>query len=85
LNLKNALKMVKTFPFGEQKVSVPGFGAMGLNCGMGTDLGLEQSDPVLLKAVELGCTFWDTAVSRFLQAHPRDLVLTAFPESLGCL
>ncbi|SPJ78356.1 aldo-keto reductase (AKR13) [Fusarium torulosum] len=55
--------MVKAFPFGEQKVSVPGFGAMGLNCGMGTDLGLEQSDPVLLKAVELGCTFWDTAVA----------------------
>lgn len=56
--------MVKTLPFGDQQVPVPGFGAMGLNSAMGTDLSLEQSEPVLLKAVELGCTFWDTAVSR---------------------
>ncbi|KAL1599828.1 hypothetical protein SLS60_007633 [Paraconiothyrium brasiliense] len=55
--------MVKILPFGDQKVHVPGFGAMGLNSAMGTDLDLEQSEPVLLKAVELGCTFWDTAVA----------------------
>jgi aryl-alcohol dehydrogenase-like predicted oxidoreductase len=24
---------------------------------------LEEAEPVLLKAIELGCTFWDTAVS----------------------
>ncbi|QKX53203.1 uncharacterized protein TRUGW13939_00279 [Talaromyces rugulosus] len=55
--------MVKTLPLGDQQVPVPGFGAMGLNSAMGTDLNLEQSEPVLLKAIELGCTFWDTAVA----------------------
>ncbi|BCS28082.1 uncharacterized protein APUU_61130A [Aspergillus puulaauensis] len=55
--------MVKTLPFGDLQVPVPGFGAMGLNSAMGTDLNLEQSEPVLLKAIELGCTFWDTAVA----------------------
>ncbi|KAJ5371490.1 aldo/keto reductase [Penicillium cataractarum] len=55
--------MVKTLPFGDQQVPVPGFGAMGLNSAMGTDLDLVQSEPVLLKAIELGCTFWDTAVA----------------------
>ena len=29
---------------------------------MGNKLTLEQAEPVLLKAIELGCTFWDTAV-----------------------
>ncbi|KAJ4286539.1 hypothetical protein N0V90_013239 [Kalmusia sp. IMI 367209] len=55
--------MVKSLPFGDEHVRIPGFGAMGLNSAMGTDFDLEQSEPVLLKAVELGCTFWDTAVS----------------------
>ncbi|KAJ5756903.1 aldo/keto reductase [Penicillium nucicola] len=55
--------MVKTLPFGDRQVSIPGFGAMGLNASMGTDFDLAQSEPVLLKAVELGCTFWDTAVA----------------------
>jgi aryl-alcohol dehydrogenase-like predicted oxidoreductase len=55
--------MVTTLPFGGQQVPVPGFGAMGLNSAMGTDFDLAQSEPVLLKAIELGCTFWDTAVS----------------------
>lgn len=55
--------MLKTLQFGDQQVPVPGFGAMGLNAAMGTDFDLAQSEPVLLKAIELGCTFWDTAVS----------------------
>ncbi|KAH7136329.1 aldo/keto reductase [Dactylonectria macrodidyma] len=55
--------MVNALPFGGQQVPVPGFGAMGLSSAMGTDLNLEQAEPVLLKAVELGCTFWDTAVA----------------------
>jgi aryl-alcohol dehydrogenase-like predicted oxidoreductase len=55
--------MAKTLPFGDIEVPVPGFGAMGLNHGLGTNLTLEQAEPVLLKALELGCTFWDTAVS----------------------
>jgi hypothetical protein len=56
--------MVKTLPFADLQVPVPGFGAMGLNSSMGTDFSFEQSEPVLLKALELGCIFWDTAVSR---------------------
>jgi len=54
--------MVKTFQFQDIEVPSPGFGAMGLSFGMGSDLSLKQAEPVLLKAIELGCTFWDTAV-----------------------
>ena len=36
---------------------------MGLSFGLGYNLSLEEAEPVLLKAIELGCTFWDTAVS----------------------
>ncbi|KAK6597556.1 putative aldo/keto reductase [Botrytis cinerea] len=54
--------MVKTIPFGDIEVASPGFGAMGLSFGFGQNLSLEQAEPVLLKAIELGCTFWDTAV-----------------------
>lgn len=54
--------MVKTLPFANQQVQVPGFGAMGLSANMGTNMTYEQAEPVLLKAIELGCTFWDTAV-----------------------
>lgn len=56
--------MAKSLPFGDTQVPIPGFGAMGLNSAMGTNLSLEQAEPVLQKAIELGCTFWDTAVSR---------------------
>ncbi|WYZ36979.1 hypothetical protein EsH8_II_000485 [Colletotrichum jinshuiense] len=54
--------MVKTFSFGNIEVASPGFGAMGLSFGLGSNLSLEEAEPVLLKAIELGCTFWDTAV-----------------------
>ncbi|CRL27700.1 Aldo/keto reductase [Penicillium camemberti] len=54
--------MVKTLPFGDIQIPTPGFGAMGLSFGLGSNLSLEQAEPVLLKALELGCTFWDTAV-----------------------
>ncbi|CAI7585845.1 unnamed protein product [Penicillium glandicola] len=54
--------MVKTLAFGDIQVPTPGFGAMGLSFGLGTNLSLEEAEPVLLKAIELGCTFWDTAV-----------------------
>lgn len=57
--------MVKTFPVGNIDVPSPGFGAMGLSFGLGNNLSLEEAEPVLLKAIELGCTFWDTAVSIF--------------------
>ncbi|KAJ5969645.1 hypothetical protein N7501_005893 [Penicillium viridicatum] len=54
--------MGKTLPFGDIQIPTPGFGAMGLSFGLGSNLSLEQAEPVLLKAIELGCTFWDTAV-----------------------
>ncbi|KAL4882386.1 NADP-dependent oxidoreductase domain-containing protein [Aspergillus karnatakaensis] len=54
--------MVKTLPFANIEVPSPGFGAMGMSFGLGSNLSLEQAEPVLLKAIELGCTFWDTAV-----------------------
>jgi len=54
--------MVKTLPFVDIQVASPGFGAMGLSFSLGTNLSLEEAEPVLLKAIELGCTFWDTAV-----------------------
>ncbi|CAG8429689.1 unnamed protein product [Penicillium salamii] len=54
--------MVKTIPFGNLQIPSPGFGAMGLSHGLGSNLSLEEAEPVLLKAIELGCTFWDTAV-----------------------
>ncbi|KLO83769.1 Uncharacterized protein LW93_553 [Fusarium fujikuroi] len=46
--------MVNTLPFGDKEIPVPGFGAMGLNSAMGSDLDPEQAEPVLMKAVELG-------------------------------
>ena len=55
--------MTKTFSFQGIEVPSPGFGAMGLSMGLGSNLSLEEAEPVLLKAIELGCTFWDTAVS----------------------
>ncbi|KAH6690279.1 NADP-dependent oxidoreductase domain-containing protein [Plectosphaerella plurivora] len=54
--------MPATLPFADIEVPSPGFGAMGLSFGLGSDLSLEEAEPVLLKAIELGCTFWDTAV-----------------------
>ncbi|KAJ6623299.1 putative aldo-keto reductase [Mycena sp. CBHHK59/15] len=54
--------MVKTLPFGDIEVAVPGFGCMGLSFGLGKALTPEEAEPVLLRALELGCTFWDTAV-----------------------
>ncbi|KAG9731085.1 hypothetical protein KCU71_g13515, partial [Aureobasidium melanogenum] len=56
--------MVKTLPFGSSglKVNSPGFGAMSVSFGLGTNLTFKQAEPVLLKAIEPGCTFWDTAV-----------------------
>lgn len=59
---------MKTFHFGDIEVPSPGFGAMGLSFGLGSNLSLEEAEPVLLKAIELGCTFWDTAVRKSLQS-----------------
>ncbi|KAH7325546.1 aldo/keto reductase [Stachybotrys elegans] len=56
--------MVKTITFIHGvEVPVPGFGAMGISSSLGQNLSYDEAEPVLLKALELGCTFWDTAVS----------------------
>ncbi|KAL2818735.1 NADP-dependent oxidoreductase domain-containing protein [Aspergillus cavernicola] len=68
--------MVTTLPFADIQVPSPGFGAMGLSFAMGSSLTLEQAEPVLLKAIELGCTFWDTAV--VYQAGVNEKLLGAF-------
>ncbi|KAF2679313.1 Aldo/keto reductase [Lentithecium fluviatile CBS 122367] len=68
--------MPKTFQFQDVTVPSPGFGAMGLSFGLGNNLTLEQAEPVLLKAIELGCTFWDTAV--VYQAGVNEKLLGAF-------
>lgn len=62
--------MVKTLKFKDQEVPVPGFGAMGISFALGRSLSYEEAEPVLLKALELGCTFWDTAVRHFGSAGP---------------
>ncbi|KAJ9130288.1 Aldo/keto reductase [Pleurostoma richardsiae] len=54
--------MVKTFSFQGIDVPSPGFGVMGMSHGLGNNFSLEKAEPILLKAIELGCTFWDTAV-----------------------
>ncbi|KAL4967613.1 NADP-dependent oxidoreductase domain-containing protein [Aspergillus stella-maris] len=54
--------MVKTIPFGNLQIPSPGFGVMGLSFSLGSNLTLEQAKPVLLKAIKLGCIFWDTTV-----------------------
>jgi aryl-alcohol dehydrogenase-like predicted oxidoreductase len=55
--------MVKNLPFADITVLSPGFGAMGISHGLGNNLTLEETEFVLLKAIKLGCTFWDTAAS----------------------
>lgn len=61
--------MVTTLPFGDIQVPSPGFGAMGLSSAMGSNLSYEEAEPVLLKAIELGCNFWDTAVSGYTMRY----------------
>ncbi|KAF6812112.1 putative aldo/keto reductase [Colletotrichum musicola] len=70
--------MVKTLPFGDVQVPTPGFGAMGLSFGLGSNLSLEEAEPVLLKAIELGCTFWDTARQVVYQAGVNEKLLGDF-------
>ncbi|KAJ9156325.1 Aldo-keto reductase yakc [Pleurostoma richardsiae] len=89
--------MVKTLPFRDIEVPNPGFGAMGLSFGLGHNLSLEEAEPVLLKAIELGCTFWDTAViygagvnekllGDFIRKHNvRDKLFVASKCGFNCL
>ncbi|KAF2032527.1 Aldo/keto reductase [Setomelanomma holmii] len=77
--------MVKKLPFQGIQVPVPGFGAMGLSFGLGSNLTLEQAEPVLLKAIELGCTFWDTAVVYQAGHNVRDKVFIASKCGFNCI
>jgi aryl-alcohol dehydrogenase-like predicted oxidoreductase len=56
--------MVKTLPFSDISVPSPGFGVMGFSHGYGYNMTMEEAEPTLSKALELGSTFWDTAVSK---------------------
>jgi aryl-alcohol dehydrogenase-like predicted oxidoreductase len=66
--------MVKSMRFRDLEVPTPGFGAMGISFALGNDLSYEEAEPVLLKALEQGCTFWDTAVR--LVSHFGSCLLT---------
>ncbi|KAH7209952.1 NADP-dependent oxidoreductase domain-containing protein [Fusarium oxysporum] len=55
--------MVRSMRFRDLQVPTPGFGAMGISFALGNDLSYDEAEPVLLEALEQGCTFWDTAVS----------------------
>ncbi|KAK4175769.1 putative aldo-keto reductase [Triangularia setosa] len=89
--------MVKTLLFRDIEISNPGFGAMGLSHGMGHSLNFEEAEPVLLRALELGCTFWDTAVlygagmnerllGDFIRKHNvRDKIFIASKCGFNCL
>ena len=54
---------------------------MGLSTAMGSNLSFEEAEPVLLKAIELGCTFWDTATS--YQAGINEKLLGDFVRKHG--
>jgi len=68
-----------------------------MSFGLGSNLSLEQAEPVLLKAIELGCTFWDTAVvyqagvnekllGDFIRKHNvRDKVFIASKCGFNCM
>jgi aryl-alcohol dehydrogenase-like predicted oxidoreductase len=68
--------MVRTLRFVDQDVPVPGFGAMGISFAFGTNLSYEEAEPLLLKALELGCTFWDTAASTEIQVCGMSLIVS---------
>jgi hypothetical protein len=68
--------MVHTLPFSDIHVPTPGFGAMGMSFGLGSNLSLEEAEPVLLKALEIGCTFWlDATFPRFVRQTVSMLML----------
>ncbi|KAJ5371488.1 uncharacterized protein N7496_007580 [Penicillium cataractarum] len=72
--------MVQSSPFATTTVPSPGFGAMGLSFRPS----LEEAEPVLLKAVELGCTLWDTAVSDFTRKHNvRGKIFSSSPDQFA--
>ncbi|KAG7562875.1 hypothetical protein FFLO_01704 [Filobasidium floriforme] len=73
--------MVTTVPFVDIQVAVPGFGAMGMSQSYGA-ADDEESLKTLAKAVELGCTFWDSAAI-YGSGHNERLIGRFFKENEG--
>merc|ERR1712072_948227 len=57
--MAKAIKMIK---LADRQVPAVGSGAMGMSFGLSTNVNYEQAEPVLKRALDLGCVFWDTAV-----------------------
>jgi aryl-alcohol dehydrogenase-like predicted oxidoreductase len=53
--------VMQTRRLGELKVSAVGFGAMGFSHGYGPGPGEDEAERLMRDALELGCTFFDTA------------------------
>jgi len=73
--------MVKTAPFADISVTVPGFGAMSFSQSYGPAKDSESKE-TLTKALELGCTFWDSAVV-YGGGHNETLLGEYFKEHPG--
>ncbi|KAJ4138462.1 hypothetical protein NW768_002296 [Fusarium equiseti] len=55
---------------------------MGINFALGSNLSYDEAEPVSLKALELGCTFWDTAIS--YRAGVNEKLLGDFIRTHNC-
>lgn len=73
--------MVKFAKFADIEVPVPGFGAMGMSAAFGPSND-EESLKVLKHAVDIGCTFWDSAVV-YGSGHNESLLGRFFSENPG--
>merc|ERR1712093_36495 len=62
-----------TKKIGDLKVPAPGFGAMGIYAFYGERKSKEESKQVLRDAIQLGCTFWDTA-DMYGAGHNEELI-----------
>ncbi|WOO81905.1 Aldo-keto reductase yakc [NADP(+)] [Vanrija pseudolonga] len=73
--------MVKFAKFANIEVPVPGFGAMGMSAAFGP-ANDDESLKVLKHAVDIGCTFWDSAVV-YGSGHNESLLGRFFAENPG--
>jgi hypothetical protein len=53
---------------------------MGISFALGNNLSYDEAEPVLLKALELGCTFWDTAVTAPFVRKGNHALIFGFPS-----
>ncbi|KAI9010518.1 NADP-dependent oxidoreductase domain-containing protein [Hyaloraphidium curvatum] len=73
--------MVRMLPFADISVPAPGFGGMSLSSVWGKAEDAE-SLALLMRAVEIGCTFWDTAAI-YGSGHNEKLIGAFFKENPG--